>query len=133
MNEDRTFADWLRERATAAGYNLDGPRSGGRTKLAEATGISLSQIQRALSGDVVPDIRSQRQLARALGVSPSEMYLRSGTLEATDLEGVPESVSDLDLRTLGLKLGVAPARMGDFESIVQAVAQTFRSDDSTGQ
>jgi transcriptional regulator with XRE-family HTH domain len=133
VTDHQAFAEWLRERAVAAGYKLDSPRAGGRTKLAEATGISLSQIQRALAGDALPDVRSQRQLARALGVAPREMYLRSGILEPADLEGVPESVSELDVRTLGFKLGVAPERMGDFESIVQAVAHTFRSGDSTGE
>ncbi|MGE7437982.1 helix-turn-helix domain-containing protein [Kitasatospora sp. NPDC001175] len=128
MSDHSAFAAWLTELVTAAGYDLSSPRSGGRSKLAADTGISLSQIQRALSGDSRPDIQTQRILAKTLGVPPREMFIQSGTIDPADLQGMPETVSDLDVRQLGLKLGVPAGRLGIFEDLVRAVAQTLQTD-----
>lgn len=129
MAAHQTFAEWLHDTVVAAGYDLSTPRAGGKTKLAADAGIATSQVHRALSGDALPDIRTQRLLAKALGVPPREMYIRSGLLVPEDLEVDPTALADLDARQLGLKLGVAPDHLAQFEQIVRAVAETFEADD----
>lgn len=127
MADTQTFAEWLLDTAVAAGYDFSSPRSGGRAKLAADAGVSQSQVHRATSGNVMPDIRTQRLLAKALGILPREMYIRSGIIDPTDLEETPEAAAELDVRRLGMQLGVAPNRLGDWEQIVRAVAHTFES------
>ena len=81
---NETFAAWLSDRARAAGYEIDGSRSGGKAKLAEDSGVSRGQVGRALAGDTIPDITSQRRLAKALRAPLAEMLIRSGLAEPED-------------------------------------------------
>lgn len=89
MDDEQTFADWLTTEAIRAGYDLSSPRSGGRSALAKDAGVALSQIVRALDGTSVPDIKTQRGIARALGFPLQAILLRSGLLTREDL-GDPE-------------------------------------------
>lgn len=88
MPEDSNeeFRDWLREKARAAGYDIDGPRAGGKAKLAEDSGISRGQVGRALNGDTIPDIQSQRRLAKALGIPALEMLVATDYLQMEDIK-----------------------------------------------
>lgn len=80
---DTTFAEWLRHRALAAGYDIDGAR-GAQARLAKATGISPTQIGRTFSGQTKPEIHSQILLSRVLGIPLDEMLIRSGDAEPSD-------------------------------------------------
>jgi transcriptional regulator with XRE-family HTH domain len=120
---DPTFAEWLRHRALAAGYDIDGER-GAQARLAKATGISPTQIGRTLNSQTMPDVQSQLRLARALRVPFSEMLIRSGVAERTDFPDASTAPDrPLDLYEIGEALGI----LRDDVPILQAlVAQLQR-------
>lgn len=106
------FTAWLRERAYAKGYDV-APRRGGRTKLAEASDISLTAIDRLFEeGRHAPQLDTMRRIAPVLGVSLREMLIRSGQVSPDELDdpGVQESEEDPfidDIRRV--TAGLAPA------------------------
>lgn len=126
------FVDWLRERAAASGFDPDS--RGGIAALARAAGVDASPVSRALGGKMVPKIDTQRALARALGVEPREMYVRSGTIAAEDLlDGLPqepESVNEVDLEAVAARLGVPPERQDVFIQAALAMAEGLRQESS---
>jgi transcriptional regulator with XRE-family HTH domain len=63
------FAVFIRNAARKAGYDIDSPRGGGKTALAQDTGMSLSSVSRMLSGQSTPDASYFEKLAKALNVS----------------------------------------------------------------
>ncbi|WP_432091063.1 helix-turn-helix domain-containing protein [Streptomyces sp. NRRL F-5630] len=69
------FGTWISALARAAGYDIDGPRSGGKKELAEASGISQSSIGRILAGKIMPSPYSLEDLALALNVSVLDMLV----------------------------------------------------------
>lgn len=85
MDEEQDFKDWLTAEVIRAGYDLSSPRAGGRSALAKDAGVSLSQIVRTLDGTTVPDIKTQRGIARALGIPLQGILLKSGLLTREDL------------------------------------------------
>lgn len=102
-----TFAEWLRHRALAAGYDIDGAR-GAQAALAKATGISTTQIGRTFAGQTKPDIQSQLRLARVLGVQLSEMLIRSEFAEADDFPASP-APPQIDVFEAAQQWGVSDA------------------------
>jgi transcriptional regulator with XRE-family HTH domain len=86
------FHEWLHDRAIAAGFNVDAAR-GGRTALAEAAGMSVTQIGRTLEGKTTPSVESQRGLARALRIPFSEMLIQSGFATPDDFPNVTISLA----------------------------------------
>jgi Predicted transcription factor, homolog of eukaryotic MBF1 len=124
------FSAWLTSHALAAGYDPM-PRRGGRTRLAEATGINATNLGRILDGKTKPDIETQRKLARTLGVTLIEMMLRSGDLTPDDLPHPGVSVpatDDIDLWTLGERLHVPEEQRSVFVGIVGSVAKQLSGD-----
>lgn len=97
---DEPFHVWLSEQVREAGYDIDGKRSGGKAKLAEESGVSRGQVGRALAGDSIPDIDSQRRLAHAIADRLHtdgnelfrEMLIRSGVMHADDFPAEEEGV-----------------------------------------
>jgi transcriptional regulator with XRE-family HTH domain len=83
------FGAWLREEMLRQGYEVDGPRAGGRTLLAKRSGISLSIISRILNDDRVPDLPALRAIGKALGYGLGQMMVFAGLAEPGEL---PESV-----------------------------------------
>lgn len=83
INDD--FADWLRGRMRQRGYDLDGARAGGMTRLAADADVSLSVISRALNEGRTPDLESLRGLGRALGVSLGDMLVAAGKADREEL------------------------------------------------
>ena len=127
MAESSEFAEWLRTRAKRAGYDVDAAK-GGRSALAAAAGMSVTQIGRTLEGKTVPSIESQRGLAHALDVSVLEMLLRTGMLEREDIrpgEEVPLT-RGVDPETVADYFGVGPEYQHLFFSAVGLVAAAFR-------
>lgn len=82
------FAEWLQEQLTARGYDLTGPRSGGKSAFANNSGISPSSVTRLLRGDGVSDTRVLALLAAALQVPLGEVLVRAGVLEEAELQAV---------------------------------------------
>ena len=62
------FAAFITERATAAGYDTSGPRTGGRKKLAADTGMSQTSVGRMLNGQTMPAAEFLEPLGNAIGV-----------------------------------------------------------------
>lgn len=84
------FAAWLHDQLTARGYDLTGPRSGGRGAFAADSGISPATVGRLLRGERVTDTRILGLLAEALHVSLGEVLVRVGILDETGLGEVRE-------------------------------------------
>lgn len=93
-----TLAEWLRARMVARGYDL-GARGGGRTRLAEDTGVPRVAITRILSGTPTSDIGNLRALADHFGSPLADVLVLAGIITARELEAVrpepePEPVAD---------------------------------------
>ncbi|MFF5364298.1 helix-turn-helix domain-containing protein [Streptomyces scabiei] len=79
------FAAWIEGVMRAHGYDIDGPRGGGRTRLAEDAGVHRAAITRLLQRRSMPDLETMRGLSRALGVPVRDLLIRSGKLTEQDL------------------------------------------------
>ncbi|WP_329521232.1 helix-turn-helix domain-containing protein [Spirillospora sp. NBC_01491] len=95
--EDIPFGTWLRREMRERGYDIEGPRAGGKTRLANETGISLSIISRILSDNRVPEIKALRALGAALGYTLGEMMIHAGV-------AAPEEIAS--------RVHVGPVRAG---------------------
>ncbi len=94
----RLLADYVRQAALTAGYDIDAPRSGDKTRLAEDAGMSLTTLSRLLSAERMPDARYFAGLAKALKVDLTELLVQSGIIPAESLTLKPqESVSSRPL------------------------------------
>lgn len=130
----QTYAEWLRQKAKAAGYDVDSAK-GGRSQLAAAAGMSVTQVGRTLAGDTVPSVESQRGLCHALkakgvNVSLDEMLVRSGTAEWSDFSK-GEQRAPVDLADVAELLGVPEDRRVAYVAMMTAMAEVSRSDWST--
>jgi transcriptional regulator with XRE-family HTH domain len=128
MPDNDAFASWIRLRAIAAGYNVDAAR-GGRTQLAEAAGMSVTQIGRTLEGKTTPSVESQRGLARALKVPFSEMLVRSGFATREDFTEADVRSSALNLIEVAEQLGVPSAHQEHFSEMIRTMARLAATGD----
>lgn len=92
------FAQWLTQRLEELGYNLSGPRSGGRSAFAEKSGLSASTVTRLLRGEMPTDTRILRTLAEAIEVPYADVLVRAGVLTAAELRAVQRPTPDPDQR-----------------------------------
>lgn len=83
-----SFAEWLAGQLHERGYDLSGPRSGGKSAFASDSGISAPTVGRMLRGDHVQDTRILAMLADALGVGLGEVLVRAGVLDESELRAV---------------------------------------------
>jgi transcriptional regulator with XRE-family HTH domain len=127
MNSERSaFVAWLRTTAAAAGFDPD--VRGGIAALAKAAGIDAAPVSRAMSGEMIPKIDTQRALAKAMGVKPVEMYIRSGTIDPADLPSdtqPPAQPAEHDFAEIGRRFGIPPEKLPLFIASVEAVAPLF--------
>lgn len=113
--KDIPFGHWLRREMKRRGYETEGPRAGGRTRLAKETGISLSVISRILIDNRVPETKALRAIGETFGYSLGEMMVHAGVANPGELgtqvivapEGTPtgprdsiEIPPDVDLSTV---------------------------------
>lgn len=82
------LASWLQQQLTTRGYDISGPRTGGRGAFATDSGISPSTVGRLLRGDKVTDTRVLALLAAALRVPLGEVLVRAGVLNEGELRAV---------------------------------------------
>lgn len=83
--EDKPFGVWLRREMERRGYELEGPRAGGRTRLAKETGLNLSIISRILGENRVPEVKALRAIASVLAIPITDMLVHAGVLEPDDV------------------------------------------------
>ncbi|MFD7897482.1 helix-turn-helix domain-containing protein [Streptomyces sp. NPDC059568] len=67
------------------GYDIDSPRGGGKSKLADDAGVHRAAVSRLLQRQSMPDLETMRRLATVLAVPLRDMLIRSGRLSADDL------------------------------------------------
>ncbi|MFE2295137.1 helix-turn-helix transcriptional regulator [Streptomyces sp. NPDC059452] len=79
------FTAWIEELIRARGYDIDSPRGGGKSRLADEAGVHRAAITRLLQGQSMPDLETTRRLAHVLGVPVRDMLIRSGRLSEEDL------------------------------------------------
>ncbi|QOV41970.1 helix-turn-helix transcriptional regulator [Streptomyces chromofuscus] len=92
------FAAWVEGLMRERGYVIDGPRGGGKSKLADDAGVHRAAVTRLLQRQSMPDLETMRRLAAVLDIPLRNMLIRSGRLSEEDLplevsrsasEGVP--------------------------------------------
>ncbi|MET8948585.1 helix-turn-helix transcriptional regulator [Streptomyces sp. NPDC004542] len=72
------------------GYVIDGPRGGGKSRLADDSGVHRAAVTRLLQRQSMPDLETMRRLAVVLGVPLRDMLIRSGRLSEDDLPLEPD-------------------------------------------
>ncbi|MCX4578151.1 helix-turn-helix transcriptional regulator [Streptomyces sp. NBC_01571] len=115
------FADFVRDAARRAGYDIDSPRGGGKTALSRDTGMSPSSVGRVLAGKTMPDPAYLEPLARALRVALPELLVLSG-LVSRDVLSAQQPARSLSPREAAADLGIRdPAKIELFETMVRAL------------
>ncbi|WP_256106885.1 helix-turn-helix transcriptional regulator [Streptomyces sp. ODS05-4] len=79
------FAAWIEDLIRRRGYDIDSPRGGGKSRLADEAGVHRAAITRLLQRQSMPDLETTRRLAHVLGVPVRDMLIRSGRLSEDDL------------------------------------------------
>ncbi|MFD3315976.1 helix-turn-helix domain-containing protein [Streptomyces sp. NPDC058656] len=122
------FAGWIEGLLRVRGYDIDSPRGGGRSKLADDAGVHRAAVSRLLQRQSMPDLETMRRIAAVLGVPLREMLIRSGRLTEDDLpvsDGErPAGGEDrpwLSVEEAALRMGVPP----ELRELFAKVAQQF--------
>ncbi|MEU9066177.1 helix-turn-helix transcriptional regulator [Streptomyces sp. NPDC048109] len=79
------FAAWIEELIRRRGFDIDNPRGGGKSRLADEAGVHRAAITRLLQRQSMPDLETTRRLAHVLQVPVRDMLIRSGRLTEDDL------------------------------------------------
>jgi transcriptional regulator with XRE-family HTH domain len=79
------FAAWVEDLMRDRGYDIDSPRGGGKSRIADEAGVHRAAVTRLLQRQSMPDLETTRRLARVLGVPVRDMLIRSGRLTAEEL------------------------------------------------
>ncbi|WP_327679554.1 helix-turn-helix domain-containing protein [Kitasatospora sp. NBC_00458] len=112
------FGDLVRSGAIRAGYDL-APRGGGRTALANDTGMPLATVSRMLSGQTIPDPRFMVPLADAIDVDVLDLFIAAGLLPRGTGPGRPRPFTATDAaHSLGI---TEPGKVSVFSAMVQAL------------
>lgn len=88
------FAVWVEDLMRDRGYVIDGPRGGGKSRLADDSGVHRAAVTRLLQRQSMPDLETMRRLAVVLGVPLRDMLIRSGRLSEDDLPLEPGPGAD---------------------------------------
>ncbi|WP_328318858.1 helix-turn-helix transcriptional regulator [Streptomyces sp. NBC_00388] len=114
VNELDQFTAWIEDVIRQRGYDIDSPRGGGKSRLADEAGVHRAAITRLLQRQSMPDLETMRRLAHALDVPVREMLIRSGRLTEDELP-LPPAHDDPEHRAAGtrqLTLEEAAAALG---------------------
>ncbi|MFJ6084206.1 helix-turn-helix domain-containing protein [Streptomyces sp. NPDC092369] len=79
------FATWVEDLMRERGYDIDSPRGGGKSRIADEAGVHRAAVTRLLQRQSMPDLETTRRLARVLGVPVRDLLIRSGRLTAEEL------------------------------------------------
>ncbi|MEE1751725.1 helix-turn-helix domain-containing protein [Streptomyces sp. SP18CS02] len=137
-NELEQFAAWIEELIRRRGFDIDSPRGGGKSRLADEAGVHRAAITRLLQRQSMPDLETTRRLAHVLDVPVRDMLIRSGRLTEEDLPlpqaaegatgtearqltleeaatalGVPSDQREMFIKVAGQFLPASPVRRGE--------------------
>ncbi|MCT4355827.1 helix-turn-helix transcriptional regulator [Streptomyces sp. Je 1-79] len=84
-NDLDQFAAWIEDLIRRRGFDIDSPRGGGKSRLADEAGVHRAAITRLLQRQSMPDLETTRRLAHVLDVPVRDMLIRSGRLTEEDL------------------------------------------------
>ncbi|MFJ5151420.1 helix-turn-helix domain-containing protein [Streptomyces sp. NPDC088353] len=126
MNAPKLFAELVTSHAIKAGYDLSGPRSGGRKALADDTGISHASVCRMLNGQVIPSAYSLQRLADAIDVPVTHLLEAAGVVSPGALTGDQALLEQpLTIRQAAARLGITkPLNV----SLLEAITTTLLAD-----
>ncbi|MFD7284915.1 helix-turn-helix domain-containing protein [Streptomyces sp. NPDC059863] len=79
------FATWVEGLIRRRGFDIDSPRGGGKSRLADEAGVHRAAVTRLLQRQSMPDLETTRRLSHVLQVPVREMLIRSGRLTEEDL------------------------------------------------
>ncbi|MER7725504.1 helix-turn-helix transcriptional regulator [Streptomyces sp. NPDC096323] len=114
VSELEQFAAWIEDVIRRRGYDIDSPRGGGKSRLADEAGVHRAAITRLLQRQSMPDLETMRRLGHVLGVPVREMLIRSGRLTEDELP-MPPAPDGLDRQNAGaerITLEEAAAALG---------------------
>ncbi|MFJ8695343.1 helix-turn-helix domain-containing protein, partial [Streptomyces roseolilacinus] len=120
------FAAWIEELIRRRGFDIDSPRGGGKSRLADEAGVHRAAITRLLQRQSMPDLETTRRLAHVLDVPVRDMLIRSGRLTEDDLplpqtaEAPPRDAGEgrrLTLEEAAAGLGVPPEQREMFMKV----------------
>lgn len=118
------FADWVECLMRRGGYDIDSPRGGGKSRLADDAGVHRAAVSRLLQRQSMPDLETMRRLAAVLGVPLRDMLIRSGKLSEDDLPiaagaaGAREQVT-LSPEEAARRMGVPPELRETFVKVAK--------------
>ncbi|WP_328915515.1 MULTISPECIES: helix-turn-helix domain-containing protein [unclassified Streptomyces] len=99
------FASWVEDLMRRRGYDIDSPRGGGKSRIADEAGVHRAAVTRLLQRQSMPDLETTRRLARVLGVPVRDMLIRSGRLTAEELP-LPVATAGSAAATVAAELDV---------------------------
>ncbi|MFE9258964.1 helix-turn-helix domain-containing protein [Streptomyces sp. NPDC006879] len=111
-NDLDQFAAWVEDLIRRRGFDIDSPRGGGKSRLADEAGVHRAAITRLLQRQSMPDLETTRRLAHVLDVPVRDMLIRSGRLTETDLPLPQPSAPGPALANRRLTLEEAAAGLG---------------------
>ncbi|MGX9921938.1 helix-turn-helix transcriptional regulator [Streptomyces sp. NPDC002248] len=137
VNELDRFAAWIEDEIRRRGYDIDSPRGGGKSRLADEAGVHRAAVTRLLQRQSMPDLETMRRLAHALGIPVRDMLIHSGQLteeelplpEAGEEGGAGAGTGRLSLEEAAAALGVPPEQREMF----LRVAGQFIPDEHTAR
>ncbi|MFD5323898.1 helix-turn-helix domain-containing protein [Streptomyces sp. NPDC127092] len=116
------FAGWVEGLMRARGYDIDSPRGGGKSRIADEAGVHRAAVTRLLQRQSMPDLETMRRIAPLLGVSVRDMLIRSGRVTPEELpvaaDLLPPSDWQPTMEDFARWLGVPDERMDVFVKVV---------------
>lgn len=116
------FAGWVEGLMRARGYDIDSPRGGGKSRIADEAGVHRAAVTRLLQRQSMPDLETMRRIAPLLGVSVRDMLIRSGRVTPEELPLAEDLLAPGDwqptMEDFARWLGVPDERMDVFVKVV---------------
>ncbi|MFP1627495.1 helix-turn-helix domain-containing protein [Streptomyces sp. 5K101] len=116
------FAGWVEGLMRARGYDIDSPRGGGKSRIADEAGVHRAAVTRLLQRQSMPDLETMRRIAPLLGVSVRDMLIRSGRVTPDELPLAADLLPPGDwqptMEDFARWLGVPDERMSVFVKVV---------------
>ncbi|MFD9408546.1 helix-turn-helix domain-containing protein [Streptomyces sp. NPDC059989] len=128
------FAAWVETLMRQRGYDIDSPRGGGKSRIADEAGVHRAAVTRLLQRQSMPDLETMRRIAPLLGVSVRDMLIRSGRVAPEELplaaQDLPPGGRTPTIEDFARWLGVPEGRR---EVFVKVVSQFLEPDAAPGE